>query len=82
MAIAKQQLLQDRFVLEEFIDRNPLWESIFEPIRTLDTPPIIEAMEIPTEICGVGPMAAVAGAFSRSNARSNVKTTQGYHRRC
>ncbi len=27
LAIAKQQLLQDRFVLEEFIDRNPLWES-------------------------------------------------------
>jgi hypothetical protein len=62
--IAKNQLIEDRIILEQFIAVHPEWEASFKPIRTKDAPPIIEAMEIPTEIAGVGPMAAVAGALA------------------
>lgn len=60
-----------RTILEEYIRRQPEFQSALAPIRLLpDAPMIACRMERAAEACGVGPMAAVAGAVAEMCAEA------------
>lgn len=57
-----QDLRED---LEKYIARHPEFLKSFVPINPLDNPPFIASLMIEcSRVAGVGPMAAVAGAFA------------------
>jgi len=48
-----------------YINRDPLFKASYEPVAVQqDAPEIVRLMADAAKACGVGPMAAVAGAFS------------------
>ena len=56
--------------LEEYIAANPRFAESHVPVPvTLVSPAIVRAMADAAQIAGVGPMAAVAGAFAEAVAR-------------
>ena len=62
---ARQVLLNFRRQIENYIEHNPLFESTLLPYLQNDkAPEIISSMIQIASRCGVGPMAAVAGAIA------------------
>ena len=62
--IAKAKLREDMDFLHAFVKKNPEWNASYIPIVSGNQHPLILAMENAAEICGVGPMAAVAGVLA------------------
>jgi len=50
--------------IEGHIRRRPEFLRALEPLRPVDSPPVVAAMYAAAEVAGVGPMAAVAGAVA------------------
>jgi len=62
---AKASILKYRAYLEEYIAHNPHFVAALNPIGVnADAPAIVADMAMATKNCGVGPMAAVAGAMA------------------
>lgn len=67
-----------RSVLEAYIDRQPAFKAALVPIDLLDdAPPIAVAMADAARACGVGPMAAVAGAVAQAAAEAALAAGAG-----
>jgi ApbE superfamily uncharacterized protein (UPF0280 family) len=63
---AKKSLLDHRSLLENYIKKHPQFLTSLLPLPEDDlAPPIVRDMLINSNICGVGPMAAVAGAIAQ-----------------
>ncbi len=63
--LAEKSLLLHRHTLEAYIKTHPEFRTSLLPLPEDHlAPPIIRDMLIKSKICGVGPMAAVAGAVS------------------
>lgn len=63
---AKKSLLHHRSLLENYIKKHPQFLTSLLPLPTDNlAPPIVRDMLINSNICGVGPMAAVAGAIAQ-----------------
>ena len=61
----RQMLLNFRGQIENYIDSHPLFKSTLLPYsQDKKAPEIIKSMIRTTALCGVGPMAAVAGAIA------------------
>jgi ApbE superfamily uncharacterized protein (UPF0280 family) len=60
------EIVRQRKILEEYIDRHPEFRDSYEPIdlRT-DAPQVAQRMASAAQLVGVGPMAAVAGAMAQ-----------------
>lgn len=68
-----QEILRQRKLLEQYIHRYPQFLNSLVPIPPLqNAPPIALKMHEASELTGVGPMAAVAGAIAEYAARSGV----------
>jgi uncharacterized protein len=64
-AITLKVVTENRKALEEYIRANPFFAASFAPVDALeDAPFIVKLMAGAARIAEVGPMAAVAGAFS------------------
>ena len=62
----EQFVWQQRRVLEEYIKKDPLFfKSIYPYMAGTDAPRIAKEMAKAANLAGVGPMAAVAGAFAQ-----------------
>lgn len=62
---ALKSILKYRSIIEEYINRNPIFKTSLEPIPCPeDVPLIVKEMIKATQCVGVGPMAAVAGAIA------------------
>ncbi|MEA3254922.1 MAG: UPF0280 family protein [Candidatus Altiarchaeota archaeon] len=62
---AKEELVTHYNLLENYIRRNPLFLTTYEPLPVEeDAPSIVRIMADAASKTGVGPMASVAGAFS------------------
>ncbi len=62
-----------RAELEAYIDRQPAFKAALVPVDLLDgAPPIAVAMAEAARACGVGPMAAVAGAVAQAAAEAAI----------
>ena len=65
-----------RTLLDEYIDRHTEFASSFIPLQPLaDAPPVAAHMCRAAQAAGVGPMAAVAGAFAAHVGNELLKTT-------
>jgi ApbE superfamily uncharacterized protein (UPF0280 family) len=63
--VALKSLIKHRNSLEEYIKNHPEFRTSFLPLPEDNlAPPIIRDMLSKSKICGVGPMASVAGAIS------------------
>jgi ApbE superfamily uncharacterized protein (UPF0280 family) len=63
---AGSSLGRHRRELEDFIVRNPIFESTYAPYRVPENaPPVVAIMAAAAERVGVGPMAAVAGTIAQ-----------------
>lgn len=66
-----REVLHQRKLLEAYIRRYPLFLTSLVPVPPLaDAPPIAVEMHRASELTGVGPMAAVAGALAEVAART------------
>lgn len=71
---AEEEVLFQRFVLEDYLSRNPNFLLSFQPLLPpQDAPEIIKLMSKASFIAGVGPMAAVAGAIAYLAVRAMVQ---------
>ena len=69
--VVEAEVRRLRAVLEAYIDRQPAFKAALVPIDLLDgAPPIAVAMADAARACGVGPMAAVAGAVAQAAAEA------------
>jgi len=74
---AAQAVSRLRISLEAYIRRDPRFFSSLEPLELKDSAPeIARAMAEAGKIAGVGPMAAVAGAFSEFVGRELLKSSK------
>ena len=72
--LVERELLLQRELLEEYIRRQPEFLSALVPIRLLeDAPEIARRMDAASQLTGVGPMAAVAGAMAEACARAALE---------
>jgi hypothetical protein len=70
-AKAHELVIYYRAVIEEFIERFPVFKTSFAPIEVpKNAPDIIKSMADAAKSAGVGPMAAVAGAISEYVGRA------------
>ncbi|HCG98455.1 MAG TPA: hypothetical protein DE036_01185 [Actinobacteria bacterium] len=70
-AIAHELVIYYRALIEEFIERFPVFKTSFVPIEVPgNAPDIIKSMADAAKSAGVGPMAAVAGAISEYVGRA------------
>jgi ApbE superfamily uncharacterized protein (UPF0280 family) len=68
------QIVHQRQVLEDYINRHPEFRDSFEPIELrTDAPEIAQRMARAARLVGVGPMAAVAGAMAQSSAEAALQ---------
>ncbi|AEF96260.1 UPF0280 family protein [Methanotorris igneus] len=64
--LARNTILKERMQLENYILRNPIFLTTFEPIDVEeDAPKIVKLMARASKNANVGPMAAVAGTISQ-----------------
>jgi ApbE superfamily uncharacterized protein (UPF0280 family) len=71
---AERALRRARRQLEEYLTKDPEFEKALKPHRaTAGAPQIAAQMAAAAEICGVGPMAAVAGAVAEAVGRALLK---------
>ncbi len=62
---ATEELIKNYGLLEAYIQKNPVFLTTYEPLPIdTDAPKIAKNMQDAANKAGVGPMAAVAGAFS------------------
>lgn len=61
---AKKAFLTHRKVLENYVKKNKEFLESFSPVKISDEEQIIMQMAEAAEICGVGPMASVAGVLA------------------
>jgi hypothetical protein len=60
------EIVRQRRILEEYIERHGEFREALEPVRLLDdAPEVARRMGRAADIVGVGPMAAVAGAMAQ-----------------
>jgi hypothetical protein len=72
----KKSLLKYRSHLENYIKNNPKFLTSLLPLQADEfAPAIVKDMLIKSSICGVGPMAAVAGAVSQFIGQELLKST-------
>jgi len=62
--IAKKEFFKHREILEKYINIHKQFLTTFSPIKTESDEKIINIMAEGAQICDVGPMATVAGAFA------------------
>jgi len=76
--VVKAELRRQRELLEAYIQRQPEFLSALLPIRLLeDAPEIARRMDAASQLTGVGPMAAVAGAVAEACARAALAAGAG-----
>lgn len=69
-----REVLFQRKQLEHYIQKNPYFYSSYEPIEVdKNAPEIVKKMAKAGMLCGVGPMAAVAGAISEFCVRRGIE---------
>lgn len=74
---AENNLIQQRYFLESYIQLHPKFKTSFFPVPNDDTaPPIVRKMIEKSRICNVGPMAAVAGAIAEFVGNSLLDKTK------
>ncbi len=74
---AKKSLIIHRNSLEKYIKTNPQFLSSLVPLHEDDlAPPIVRDMIRKTKICGVGPMASVAGAVAEFVGHDLIDSTE------
>jgi ApbE superfamily uncharacterized protein (UPF0280 family) len=74
---AEKSLLKHRHSLESYIDQHPTFRTSLLPFpEDRLAPPIIRGMLSKTQICGVGPMASVAGAVAEFVGHDLLDQTQ------
>ena len=61
---AKKAFYHNRTIIENYINKYPLFERSFEPVKVFSSEPIIQIMAQASELYHVGPMAAIAGALA------------------
>ena len=70
---ALKSLVKYRSSLEEYIEHHPLFLTSLEPYQaSSDAPVIVKEMAKSSQIAGVGPMAAVAGAIAEAVGKDLV----------
>ena len=68
-------LKQSRGILESYIERDPPFQKSFVPYEPQpDAPALVKRMSIESRKMGVGPMAAVAGAFADTALSDMVRS--------
>ena len=73
--LAYDRLLHYRKLLSAFLQRHPDWRESLAPVVAVDyplAPPLARQMMTASEIAGVGPMAAVAGAIAEAVGRDLI----------
>lgn len=67
---ARESVLNHRSAIQEYINKHPDFYTSLEPIEVAkDTPRIVRVMADAAKKCGVGPMAAIAGAIAEFTGR-------------
>ena len=73
---ALKSLLKYRTSLEKYIEHHPLFLTTFEPYQAeADAPIIVKEMSQASQIAGVGPMSAVAGAIAEGVGKDLLSYT-------
>ena len=73
---ALKSLLKYRTSLEKYINHHPLFLTTLEPYQAeADAPGIVKEMSQASQIAGVGPMAAVAGAIAEAIGKDLLSFT-------
>jgi ApbE superfamily uncharacterized protein (UPF0280 family) len=73
--IAEEEILKQRAVIEEFIERFPIFKTTLEPYSVPDdAPDIIKYMSQATAKVGVGPMASIAGAIAQFSLKKMIES--------
>jgi ApbE superfamily uncharacterized protein (UPF0280 family) len=73
---AKENLKKYRNQIEEYIKKDPYFIHALKPYKLLkDAPLIVRKMHAAGKICGVGPMASVAGAISQFLGKDLLRMT-------
>ena len=68
------EIIRQRRILEDYINRHPDFGRSFEPIELYDDVPLIaQRMARAARLAGVGPMAAVAGIMAQCAAEAGLK---------
>lgn len=76
--VVERELASQRELLEAYIRRQPEFLSALAPVRLLaDATPIARRMDAASQLTGVGPMAAVAGAMAEACARAALAAGAG-----
>jgi len=66
IAVAKDEIVRRYAEIEDYCISDPVFQKTLEPYTvTTDAPQIIREMTAAGAACGVGPMAAVAGAIAK-----------------
>ncbi|ODS41086.1 hypothetical protein BEH94_08545 [Candidatus Altiarchaeales archaeon WOR_SM1_SCG] len=69
-----EEVLFQRKQLEHYIQKNPYFYCSYEPVEVeKNAPGIVKRMAEAGKLCGVGPMAAVAGTISELCARRGIE---------
>ncbi|MHC4626360.1 MAG: UPF0280 family protein [Planctomycetota bacterium] len=72
--VVTAEIIRQRLILGEYIDRNPDFRDSFEPLELRgDTPEVAQRMARAGRLVGVGPMAAVAGAMAQCAAEAALE---------
>jgi hypothetical protein len=67
---ALKSVLKHRTTLEKYIEHHPLFLSTLEPYQCeVEAPVIIKEMSQASQVAGIGPMAAIAGAIAEAVGR-------------
>ncbi|RLF60882.1 MAG: UPF0280 family protein [Thermoplasmata archaeon] len=76
---AKEEIIEARSRLEDYIIRNPLFKITLEPYECeKNAPQIVKRMCEASKLAQVGPMASVAGAIAEYAVRAMVKSGATY----
>jgi ApbE superfamily uncharacterized protein (UPF0280 family) len=67
------EIIHQRKILEDYLDRHPEFKMVFEPIELLaDAPSSAQQMAHAADRVGTGPMAAVAGTMAQLAAQAGI----------
>lgn len=73
-AAVTEEIVKQRHLLEDYIQRHPEFGTSFDPIEALtDAPEVAQDMAKATRLVGVGPMAAVAGAMAQKAGEAGIR---------
>jgi len=68
-----REVLQQRAILEDYIERHPDFRHALQPVALLpDAPEVAQRMAWAADRVGVGPMAAVAGVMAQMAAQAGL----------